>query len=101
MQALPLLQHYLQLCEAHFEPDGVEVAAAFAEIAEAYSHVGRFGYLSKWLSNYSINEDSESVYFVIPLHRASEEYYYQALAILEANPEVSSTQVLKVLCNPI
>ena len=45
MQALPLFQHYLQLCEAHFEPDGIEVAKAFTEIAEAYSHVGRLGYI--------------------------------------------------------
>lgn len=44
LQALPLLQHYLQLCEAHFEPDGVEVAIAFTEIAEAYTHIGRYGY---------------------------------------------------------
>ena len=44
-QALPLFQHYLQLCEAHFEPDGVEVAQAFAEIAEAYTHIGRYGYV--------------------------------------------------------
>ena len=44
VQALPLFQHYLQLCEAHFEPDGVEVAQAFSEIAEAYTHIGRYGY---------------------------------------------------------
>ena len=30
--------------------------------------------------------------------RAAEEYYYQALAIYEANPDVSPAQVLKVKC---
>ena len=40
------MQQYLQLCEANFEPDGVEVAAAFAEMAEAYMHAGRYRYLS-------------------------------------------------------
>jgi tetratricopeptide (TPR) repeat protein len=70
-EALPLLQHYLQLCEAHFEPDGVEVASAFAETAEAYAHIGRYG--------------------------VAEEYYYQALSIFEVNPEVSTLQVLKVI----
>ncbi|CAI8051468.1 Nephrocystin-3 [Geodia barretti] len=70
-EALPLFQHSLQLCEANFEPDGVEIAQAFTDIADTYTHISRYG--------------------------AAEEYYYQALAIYEANPDVSPAQVLKVV----
>ena len=45
VQALPLFQHSLQLCEANFEPDGVEIAQAFTDIADTYTHISRYGYI--------------------------------------------------------
>ena len=41
LQALPSLQHSLELHEAHFDPDGPEVATAMCELATLYTHTGK------------------------------------------------------------
>ena len=41
LQALPSLQHGLELHEAHFDPDGPEVATAMCELATLYTHTGK------------------------------------------------------------
>ena len=38
------MQHYLELCEMHFDPDGVEVATSYSEIAGIYMHAERYRY---------------------------------------------------------
>ena len=37
LKALPLLQHFLELGEAHLDPDGPEVGAAMYELGVLYS----------------------------------------------------------------
>jgi len=69
-EALPSLQHSLELFESHFDPDGPEVATAMCELASLYTHNGRF--------------------------RTAEGYYKQALQMFESSCGEESSQVLKV-----
>ena len=41
-QALPSLQHALELCESLFDPDGVEVAMTMCELASLHYVAGRY-----------------------------------------------------------
>lgn len=87
-QALPLLQHGLELCECQAEPESLKIARIMEDLGRLYFITGRYEYVQQYLICVEVS---------VPYSRTAADYYREVLRINELMYNEDSPQTIMVI----